>query len=149
MPTDPRDAEGVCGNTDPWTPPLAAWQTGGAGAGDIPASVTAALAWPPASIRNGGAIDAVPSYTQTGPIPTLSAQPITAGPNETMTRTADVGNGWNNAADSSGYVAEVPGCVYQDPWIDPGSAPPSPLCNAVNRRAPQAASAPLITPPPS
>lgn len=147
MPTDPRDAEGVCGNTDPWEPPLAAWQTGGAGAGDIPAAVTDALAWPPASIRNGGAINAVPSYTQTGPIPTLSALPITAGPNETMTRSANVGNGWNNPDDNSGYVAEIPGCVYQDPWIDPGSAPPSPLCNAVNRRNP--IPAPLITPPPS
>jgi len=33
MPTDPREAHGACGNTDPFVPPLKPWQTGGAGAG--------------------------------------------------------------------------------------------------------------------
>lgn len=149
MPTDPRDAAGVCGNTDPWQPPLAPWQTGGAGAGDIPATVTAALAWPPASIRNGGPIEAVPSYTHTGPLPTLSALPITAGPNETITRTVDIGSGWNNADDNVGYAVEVPGCSYLDPWVTPAAAPPSPLCAALGRRDPEPIPAPIITPPPS
>ena len=47
MPTDPRLSEGVCENSDPFNPPLQAWQTGGAGAGVaslLPAADEAAAA---------------------------------------------------------------------------------------------------------
>ncbi|KAG2009548.1 exo-beta-1,3-glucanase [Coprinopsis cinerea AmutBmut pab1-1] len=128
MPTDPRDADGVCNNIAPWTPPLSV------GSGAIPASVTSALSWPPPAISNGGPIEVLPSYTQTGAIPTLTATPVEAAPGETITRTVDVGSGWNNPEDSEGYVAEVEGCSYLDPWVTPAAAPPSPLCVGVARR---------------
>ncbi|KAG2020434.1 exo-beta-1,3-glucanase [Coprinopsis cinerea AmutBmut pab1-1] len=146
MPTDPRDADGVCGNSSPWTPPLQPWQTGGAGAGDIPPSVTEALAWPPPEIRNGGPIESLPRYTQTGALPTLTGMAITAGPSETITRTVDIGNGWNNPADTVGFAVEIPGCTYLDPWVTPAAAPPSPLCAAARR---EAAQEPAVTLPPS
>lgn len=150
MPTDPREADGTCGNIAPWQPPLQPWQTGGAGAGDIPASVTSAFAWPPLSINKAGPISLMPSYTPTGAIPTLTATPITAGRGEHITKTVDPGNGWNNAQDTQGVFVEVPGCSYLDPWVTPAAAPPSPLCaGGAARREPEALPQPLITPPPS
>jgi glucan 1,3-beta-glucosidase len=60
------------------------------------------------------------------------------------------GNGWYNSNDNAGYAAQIPGCSYLSPWVDPGTAPPSPLC-AGGVAAPLAASAaqPTITPPPA
>lgn len=146
MPVDPREAAGACGNNSPWQPPLQAWQTGGAGAGNIPASVTSALAWPPTALKNGGPITLLPSYTPTGPIPTLPAPTLTAASGSTATPTVSVGNGWNNPSDTAGVAVEIPGCSYLDPWVDPGTAPPSPLCGA-GAAAPPAN--PVVTPPPA
>ncbi|KDR81484.1 hypothetical protein GALMADRAFT_239455 [Galerina marginata CBS 339.88] len=141
MPTDPRDAIGVCGNSNPWNPPLLSWQTGGAGAGNIPASASSNLAWPPATLSTGGAISSLPSYTPTGPIPTLPIPTFTAAGS---TSTINAGNGWANSADNQGMNVNIPTCSYLDPWVDPGSAPPSPLCSAAAARR-----GPLITPAPS
>lgn len=143
MPEDPREAAGACGNGSPWEPPLQAWQTGGAGAGNIPASITSAHPWPPASISAAGAVNLLPSYTQTGPVPTLPAPTFTAVSGSTATPTVDAGNGWNNPSDNAGLAVEVPGCTYLDPWVDPGTAPP-PACNGGGGAAP-----PVITPPPA
>ncbi|TFK29814.1 exo-beta-1,3-glucanase [Coprinopsis marcescibilis] len=147
IPADPREADGICGNTNPWQPPLAPWQTGGVGAGDIPAAVTDAFAWPPAVISNAGAVELLPQYTQTGAIPTLTHTPITAAPEQMMTATVDLGNGWNNPADNLGYVAEIAGCSYLDPWVTPDAAPP-PACSIARREA-EVAPGPQITTPPS
>lgn len=147
MPLDPRDADGVCGNTDPWTPPLAPWQTGGVGAGDIPASVTAAYPWPPAAISQGGAIADMPQYTPTGSIITLSAPTMTAVGSETMTRTANPGNGWNNPADTEPIYVEIAGCTYPDPWMDPAGPLPPRCANAPVRREP--VPTPVMTPAPA
>jgi len=146
MPKDPREAAGVCGNTNPWNPPLRPWQTGGAGAGNIPASATDALSWPPPTISNAGAISLLPSYTSTGTIVTLPGPTFTTK-GSTATATVDVGNGWANAADNAGMYVEVPTCSYLDPWIGPTAAPPSPLCTGAARR--HEPRRPQITPPPS
>ncbi|CAA7267896.1 unnamed protein product [Cyclocybe aegerita] len=138
MPTDPRDATGACGNSNPWSPPLRAWQTGGAGAG-IPASVSSNLAWPPATISMGGAVTTLPTYTPTGPIPTL---PVPTFPSSV---TVNAGSGWANAADSQGVFVPIPTCTYLDPWVDPSTAPP-PVCAAGTRR--EAIPDPLFTPAP-
>jgi len=140
MPTDPRDAVGVCGNSSPWTPPLAAWQTGGTGAGNIPASVTSALAWPPATISNGGPVSSLPAYTPTGAIPTLPGPTFAAA-----TAAVNVGSGWANAADTQGLSVDRTGCQYLDPWVDPGTAPP-PVCAAAARRRDELAAAPTPAP---
>lgn len=140
MPTDPRSAYGTCGNTSPWNPPLQAWQTGGAGAGNIAAAVTSSLAWPPTVISAAGAATLLPTYTPTGPVPTLPAPTFSVSP------TPDAGNGWANSADKAGLMVQIPGCTYLDPWVDPGTAPPSPLCAAKRmvKRAPEPTPAPQV-----
>ncbi|KZT28462.1 glycoside hydrolase family 5 protein [Neolentinus lepideus HHB14362 ss-1] len=143
MPKDPRSADGTCGNTAPWSPPLQPSQTGGAGAGSIPASVSASLAWPPTSISNAGAVTALPSYTQTGSVPTLTAGTFSAS----GTATISAGNGWANSADTASMYVAISTCSYLDPWVGPSAAPPSPLCSGAAKRAP--VPEPLITAPPS
>jgi glucan 1,3-beta-glucosidase len=151
MPKDPREAVGVCGNTSPWNPPLRSWQTGGAGAGNIPATASAALAWPPPVISNAGSISLLPSYTSTGTLVTLPGPTFTTSSGSTATATIDVGNGWANPADSNGMFVDIPTCSYLDPWIGPTAAPPSPLCSGARRRNNKAREPrePQITPPPS
>ncbi|KAF9012065.1 hypothetical protein BDQ17DRAFT_1420459 [Cyathus striatus] len=102
-------------------------QTGGAGAGNIPASASSAASWPPVSISSGGAVSLLPSYTPTRAIPTLPAPTFTA----TVMASVDVGSGWANAQDIQGVFVPIPTCSYLDPWVDPASVPPSPLCTAV------------------
>jgi glucan 1,3-beta-glucosidase len=127
MPQDPRNATDVCGNSDPWNPPLLAWQTGGTGAGNIPATASAAVAWPPPAISSGGAIAVLPSYTPTGPLTTLPVPTFTSSP--TSSATIYAGNGWANSADTAGMMVQIPSCSYLDPWVGPTVAPPSPLCS--------------------
>lgn len=125
MPKDTRDAIGTCGGIDPFVGPLQSWQTGGAGAGDIPPGATDAIAWPPAVLSNAGAITLLPSYTATGPIPTL--------PGPSFSASIDVGNGWANTADTQLMHVPIPTCNYLDPWVGPNELPPSPLCGAARR----------------
>jgi glucan 1,3-beta-glucosidase len=141
MPVDPRKAAGTCGNSSPWQPPLKPWQTGGAGAGNIPATVSDAFPWPPATLSNAGAVSLLPSYTQTNPIPTLPAPTLTPPSGSTATPTVNAGNGWNNPSDTAGIAAEISGCSYLDPWVDPTVAPPPP-CSG------DSAAQPVVTPPP-
>ncbi|KAJ7118711.1 glycoside hydrolase superfamily [Mycena epipterygia] len=133
MPTDPRSAVGQCGNSNPFDGPLSAWQTGGAGAGQIPASVTQALEWPPtiisypASQNTPGTL--LPTYTPAGTPITLPGPTFTSTSGvASATKSADVGSGWANSADSAGMMGPVAGCSYLDPWIGSTVAPPSPLC---------------------
>ncbi|KAI0093572.1 glycoside hydrolase superfamily [Irpex rosettiformis] len=123
MPKDPRKASGTCGNSSPWTPPLKSWQTGGAGADQIPASFSSSFAWPPTVISNVGAATLVPTYTQTGPIPTLPGPTFTSA-----AATVSVGSGWQNSADNKGLAVAIPTCSYLDPWVGT-TDPPSPLCS--------------------
>ena len=147
MPLDPRAAVGVCGNSSPWSPPFQSWQTGGAGAGQIPASVTSSLAWPPSAISNAGAITLLPSYAPTGTLVTLPVPTFTVSGSSKASTTANAGNGWENPSDTSGMYVPIPTCSYLDPWVGPTAALPSPLCSGGTRRRYEAEE-PAITPPP-
>ena len=140
MPTDPREAAGACGNTSPWSPPLKAWQTGGAGANNIPASVSSSYGWPPTTISQAGSVSTLPFYTPTGPIPTLPVPTFSSAK-----KSINAGNGWANPSDTESMHVPIPTCTYLDPWVDPGTAPPASCGSAVARRLAE----PLITPHPS
>ncbi|KAI6036772.1 exo-beta-1,3-glucanase [Pisolithus microcarpus] len=146
MPTDPRVASGTCANQNIWSPPLQAWQTGGAGAGQIPASVSSEYAWPPATISNAGAVTLLPSYTPTGTVATLPPPTFTVTSGKSA-QTANAGDGWNNPSDTAGEMVGIATCSYLNPWIGPSASPPSPLCSsgAAARALPQ----PPVTPFPS
>lgn len=143
MPTDPRDAIGVCGGGSPFVGPLQPYQTGGAGANQIPAATANALAWPPTVISAAGAATLLPSYTQTGPIPTLPAPTFTTTSGKS-TGTADAGSGWANTADTAGIYTDIAGCSYLDPWVGPDAAPPPACTPPAARRAAD----PQLTPAP-
>lgn len=128
MPTDPRSAVGTCGNGSPFKGPLKSYQTGGAGAGSIPASATTDISWPPATLSDAGAVSLLPSYTPTGSLVTLPPPTFTANASESTT-SVDVGSGWTNPDDSAGMMVPIIGCSYLDPWVG-NAEPPSPLCSA-------------------
>ena len=116
MPKDPRAAIGFCRDNSVPANPLPAWQTGGAGAGQLASTI----AFPPAASRT------LPAYTQSGPIPTLPAPTYTIVSGG-QTTTADAGNGWANAADQIGMAVPIPTCTYLDPWAN-ADTPPPPAC---------------------
>lgn len=137
IPQDPREAAGACGNTAPITAPIPA----GTGAVNY-----APYPWPPTTIVSGGNLRTLPQYTPTGAIPTLSGGPALTYSGQKATKTADWGNGWNNAKDTIGMAVEASGCNYLDTWAGPSAKPPVPLCSAgVKRDEPEA---PMVTPPP-
>jgi len=146
MPTDPRAANGVCGNTSPWQPPLAPSQTGGSGAGQIPSSVSVSLAWPPTSISNAGAaVTLLPHYTHTGTIPTLSTPSFTSA-----AKSVTPGDGWENPSDTLGLAVPIATCNYPSPWMESGFSVP-PVCGAQSTglRRRDVVVEPSITPAPS
>jgi aryl-phospho-beta-D-glucosidase BglC (GH1 family) len=144
MPQDPRVASGTCTNQGIWSPPLQAWQTGGAGAGQIPATVTASYTWPPAQISNAGAVSLLPSYTPTGTVATLPPPTFTYSSGSSV-KTASAGDGWENPTDTASGMVGIATCSYLNPWIGT-AAPPSPLCSS--GAAARAVPDPLITPHP-
>jgi len=76
MPKDAQMASGICANQNVWSLLLQAWQTGGAGVGQIPTSVSSSYTWPPATISsNAGAVMSLPSYTPTGTVAMLLHPP--------------------------------------------------------------------------
>lgn len=157
MPEDPREADGYCnriGVTAAAQAPATfePWQTGGVGAGEIPAAALATVsAWPPAVINGaGGAVAVLPSYTPTGTVSTLPP-PTFTGAAATVAPTLD---GWTNDADTDGMMVEVAGCTYPDPWDALEVAAPAAACvgtparkRSVSRVMKRVAD-PLITPPP-
>jgi hypothetical protein len=145
MPTDPREAIGVCGGANPHGP-LSPAQTGGAGANQIPAAVTNSLAWPPTVISQAGDAALLPQYTQTAPLITLPVPTFTTTSGKS-TGTADAGSGWANSADTAGLYTEIAGCQYLDPWVGPDAAPP-PACAVGAAAKRSAAPEPVMTPPP-
>ncbi|KZS99132.1 glycoside hydrolase [Sistotremastrum niveocremeum HHB9708] len=122
IPTDPRSAVGTCQklghSADQFQPPLQSWQTGGAGAGNIPASVQHAIQWPPTTMSFATDVTLLPSYTPTGVNPTLPGPTFTPTPSATVTATTtvDPGSGWANPQDTQGAYVEITGCTYPDPW---------------------------------
>ncbi|RPD66329.1 glycoside hydrolase [Lentinus tigrinus ALCF2SS1-7] len=141
MPKDPRLSEGACDNSDPFNPPLQAWQTGGSGAGDVPQTFLDSFTWPPTSLTNLADVATAPQYTATGTIVTLPAPSITAS----GTASVNLGNGWNNPSDTAQMFVPIATCGYLDPWMGPSASPaacPPLSTTAAARRA-------YITPPPS
>ncbi|KAI1794546.1 glycoside hydrolase [Ganoderma leucocontextum] len=145
MPTDPRLSDGVCENTDPFNPPLQAWQTGGAGAGQIPQTALDALAWPPSTLTNVDNLATLPQYTQTGSLITLPAPSVTSVSGASFS----TGNGWAQPTDSAQMFVPVATCGYLDPWMGPTASPAA--CPPLNGRRREAARAavPVPTTPPS
>lgn len=133
MPIDPRTSVGTCavlGYPASFSGTYEPWQTGGVGAGATAAAVADTYPWPPIAISNGAAPALLPSYTPTAPIPTLPPITFTPAP----TPTADVGDGWFNAADTTGAMTEIAGCVYPDAWNAIDAAIP-PLCGVAAAKA--------------
>jgi glucan 1,3-beta-glucosidase len=142
IPKDPQDSLGTCQSTPAqlsieapeavaWSPPLAAWMTGGSGAGEIPASATANFSvWPPTSLTELPNVANLYTYTATGTPITMSADlPATAS-----------ANGWANPSDTAGYFVPVAGCDYPNAYSGYSmSAPTAPPCpngaNAARRLA--------------
>jgi glucan 1,3-beta-glucosidase len=147
IPTDPRDAVGACaragvvGNQYDGTP--APWQIGGTGAGNIPASNLAALAWPPAMIAEGGPVAALPRYTPTGPNPTLPGPTQPAG----ATSSIDFGNGLHNPQATGGAYVPIVGCTYPDAWATDVPRPNAAFCPAAAAGAPPADAPPVDADP--
>ncbi|KAI0831504.1 glycoside hydrolase [Trametes gibbosa] len=136
MPTDPRLSEGACDSSDPFNGPLQPWQTGGAGAGQIPATAQAALAWPPQSLTNIADLATVPQYTQTGTLATLPPPTVTAVSGK-ATSTLSEGS-WNNPTDTASMWVPIATCGYLDPWMGPNATPdpcPAPTAAPAARRA--------------
>jgi len=135
IPKDPRSAAGKCkalGAGDPiFAGTYSSWQTGGAGAGTIAASATAAYPWPPTTLSDlGGALyAALPTYTPTGVVSTLPPPSITAQVTQ--------GNGWFDAKDTAGAMVTVAGCSYPNAWDSAGVVAPTAACPA--------GAAPLVT----
>lgn len=147
MPTDPREAAGYCasiGAPGPQAPAtLSAWQTGGPGAGTITALPASVTVWPPTAISSvPGPVTLLPTFTQTGPIPTLPAPTFTGRAASAAPTLVD---GWLNDADTAGGYVPVAGCDYPMAWDAVGAAMPVAACTGA--AAPPVL--PVVTTPPS
>lgn len=123
MPTDPREAIGVCDQLGvpfnlPFTTSYQPWQTGGAGAGQIAQTAIQDLSqYPPPSLSNvGGANQTLlPHYTATSAIPTLPVPTFSAA-------TTSAGDGWVDPSDVVSAAVPVQGCIYPDAWNAPADS---------------------------
>lgn len=122
MPTDPRDAVGICGTlgvqfNDPFDGAYPAWQTGGAGAGEITPAATATIEQYPPTLSNamGANPTLLPHYTAVSANPTLPVATFPAA-------TTSGGDGWANPQDTILAPAPIPGCVYPDAWFAPSDS---------------------------
>ncbi|KDQ56457.1 glycoside hydrolase family 5 protein [Jaapia argillacea MUCL 33604] len=153
MPTDPRQAIGMCGalgatvGAVQFNYTYQPWQTGGPGAGTIDPVVSASYSqWPPLSLSGLPApADAteIPMYTATAPIETLPPSTITGAATKTITE-----DGWADPSDTAPGVTAMAGCSYPDPWGQPMLTLP-PYCRGPARKREAAASPAMITPPPA
>ncbi|KAJ4471412.1 glycoside hydrolase family 5 protein [Lentinula aciculospora] len=129
IPTDPRDAVGVCaaqGVSQSWNQTFQAWQTGGTGAGTIAATATAEFGiWPPAQISGVAAAQMafVPTYTPTGSVATLPPPTLTS-----TTKSISEGNGWFDSSDTTSAATAIAGCSYPDAWDAISATVPATVC---------------------
>lgn len=131
MPADPRTAKGSCrkfaNNNNPWNGQFKPWQTGGAGAGQIPAAISEQYTWPPATLNAvpEESISLLPQYTSTAAPITLAWPDPTTPPavttttqgkgkeaTPTLTAKTQHGDGWANKQDNAPAVGPIPGCAY-------------------------------------
>lgn len=146
MPKDPRTVQGVCESLGVSGPvfdgTFEPWQTGGAGAGTIAASVATQFPWPPVSIANAGApATLLPIYTPTGSV--VSLPPPTPSPS--ATKSVDLGNGWFNPRDTAGAPTPIAGCSYPDGWNAVGAEVPESCGGSIARRAAEPATATIAS----
>ncbi|KAH7101447.1 glycoside hydrolase family 5 protein [Auriculariales sp. MPI-PUGE-AT-0066] len=115
MPKDPRDAAGHCQKVGVAIPQfngvLPASATGGPTAPKTlaPAATAGIASWPPTNFDNVPGNNVMPSYTATGPVPTLP------GPTLSPSATATI-SGWAYPKDTNLMSVPVKGCTYPDPW---------------------------------
>ena len=129
--TDPRTSKGQCtrmgstGNSFVASGGTFSGAQIGAGVVDAIAEVPslASFTWPPTEVGLFANAATLPTYTPTGPVPTL---PVPSQPNATPapTGTTDFGNGWTNAADTGLMHVPVPGCAYPNAWDANNAAVP-------------------------
>jgi glucan 1,3-beta-glucosidase len=127
---DPRTSKGNCARIG--GPGNSFYGGGGTYSGaQIGVGVTDAIAnvptlhtypWPPAAIGSIANAATLPTYTATGPVPTL---PVSVADGVQVTGTASVpqptatvslGNGWANPADTGLMHVPIPGCAYPNQW---------------------------------
>ncbi|KAI0039236.1 glycoside hydrolase family 5 protein [Auriscalpium vulgare] len=131
VPPDPRLSVGKCEQLGAAAPAFDGtyqpWATGGAGAGTIAPSATAAFPWPPTTLSGVSGIPyaALPTYTPTGTVQTLP--PPTFSPVPTPAPTLD---GWADPADTAGAQTPVAGCSYPNAWDSSGAVAPTAACGA-------------------
>ncbi|KAH8103524.1 glycoside hydrolase family 5 protein [Cristinia sonorae] len=135
MPTDPRKAVGKCASlggstSNPFSGVFAPWQTGGAGAGTISAATRAQFPYPPPINGVDVPAAALPTYTATAAMVTLSPEPLPSGVAKDVTQ----GNGWANAADTAKMAAPVAGCEYPDAWDANDAAIPACAVGGARKR---------------
>ena len=115
-PQDPREADGQCerlgAGFTKFTGQLQSWQVGGTGANVVP--TLDQYKWPPTAVVGFTNAATLPTYTATGPIPTLPVPTFTdpADPKKTI----DMGDGWNSDKDKTLMSVPIPGCQYPDAW---------------------------------
>jgi hypothetical protein len=86
--------------------------------------VTSSYPWPPTTLSgvSGDLFAALPTYTPTGTVTTLSPPQFTPQVSE--------GNGWYNPKDTAGAMVTVSGCTYPDAWDSSGAVAPTAPCPA-------------------
>ena len=108
------------------------WQTGGADAGTLAPDVIARYGlWPPTSIGLVATASVLPTYTPTGPVPTLPTQTYAAIPTYTLPPNFDGGDGWLNPSDTARGMTEVAGCTYPNPWDATAAPIPIAACTGI------------------
>ena len=144
-PTDPREADGQCDRIgaafNKFTGPLQSWQVGGNGANVIPTLDD--YKWPLTAVVGFTNAATLPTYTPTGPIPTLPVPTFTdpADPQKTI----NMGDGWNDDTDKTLMSVPDPKCPYPDAWNAQSVAVP--VCSAAARRRDVPAGKPNAVPP--
>ncbi|EUC57606.1 glucan 1,3-beta-glucosidase D, putative [Rhizoctonia solani AG-3 Rhs1AP] len=136
MPTDPREASGTCGNSNPRAGSLKPSQTSYVSQ-TIAAALRSSHPFPPTSLADQANAAALPTYTPTGTPVTMPAPTFTSA-------TVSAGSGWVGGSGGwQGDYVPVEGCTYPDPWDAETATVPS-SCSGRRRLVRE----PRVTPPP-
>jgi glucan 1,3-beta-glucosidase len=144
-PDDPREADGQCqrlsAGFDGFTGELQSWQVGGNGANVIP--TLDQYKWPLTAVVGFANAASLPTYTPTGPIPTLPVPTFTdpANPQKTL----DMGDGWTDNNDKTLMSVPDPNCPYPNEYDAQNVT--IPVCGAAARRREMLAGMPYVAPP--
>jgi len=140
IPQNPRDAYGHCASlgvaqNSPFDGTYEAYQIGTAGTdGTLDAADLAQYGqWPPTSIGLVPNATLLPTYTATGPVPTLPTQTYPAPTPPATATTIDEGDGWFNAADTGKGMVPVAGCSYPNAWDATAVAIPTAVCTGTTQ----------------